>query len=289
MNDLTNQPTWPGGNRIAIAINVDLEVWSEGNAPSYSVQTSSVRPGTISHGGIAWSRYGGTSGVWRVMSMLQRHGLPANFAVNAACAHEFPDAVAAIAKAGFDISGHGYTQDQLLAYMSPDEERATIHNCLDLLEAASGTRPTGWVTPVHAHTDRTFEFLAEAGVLWHNEAAESDRPHVITAGGRKMVAIPGSDFTDNRVLKTAPHLLLETYKRTFGYLHAHEPMAYMGLSIHAQFGGRPLMIAAFDELIRHFKSFPGVWFASQGEVARYVMEAGIETPSNARRLFEASN
>lgn len=287
---VTNQPRlWPNGKRIAIAINVDLEVWSPGNAPSYSVQTSSVKPGTTSHGGITWSRYGGISGVWRIISMLQRHRIPGNFSINAACVHEFPEAVAAISKAGFDISGHGYTQDQLLAYMSPDEEQQTIKKCLDLLESAAGFRPTGWVTPVHAHSDRTFELLADEGVLWHNEAADSDRPHVVNVSGRRMVAIPGSDFTDNRVLKTAPHLLLDTYKRTFSYLYAHEPMAYLGLSIHSQFGGRPLMTAAFDELIIFFKSFPDVWFATHGEIARYVMQANLTDPSNARILLERNN
>lgn len=279
------EPAWPKSKRLAIAINVDLEVWSEGKAPSYSVQTSSVDAGHVNHGGIAWSRYGGTSGVWLILGMLKRHGIPANFSINAACTELFPDAVKAIHAAGFEIAGHGYTQDQLLAHMTPDEERATIGKCLDALERATGVRPTGWVTPVHAHTEHTIGFLADQGVLWHNEAAHADVPHAISINGRRMVAIPGSDYTDNRVLKTAPHLLLETYKRTFDYLYANEPMSYLALSIHSQFGGRPLMIAVFDELITYFKSFPDVWIASHGQIARHVLASGFNEPSNARRLL----
>lgn len=279
------RPLWPGNKRVAIAINVDLEIWSEGRAPDYSVQSSSLKPGTVSHGGIAWSQYGGKTGVWRVLRMLERHGVPATFSVNAKCAEAYPDAITQIFKSGFDIAGHGYTQDQLLAYMSPDEERGAIKTCLDILEKASGKRPLGWVTPVHAHTEHTVEFLAAEGVLWHNEAADSDQPHRIDVNGRPMVAIPGSDFTDNRVLRTAPQLLLDTYKRTFGYLYAFEPRSYVGLSIHCQFGGRPLMIAAFNELLDYFASFPDVWFASHRQIAEYVLEAGIEGPAYSRRFF----
>ncbi len=276
---------WPGNKRVAIAINVDLEIWSEGRAPDYSVQSSSLKPGTISHGGIAWSQYGGKTGVWRVLRMLERHRVPATFSVNAKCAEAYPDAITQIVKSGFDIAGHGYTQDQLLAYMTPEEERRTIKTCLDMLEKASGTRPLGWVTPVHAHTEHTVEFLAAEGVLWHNEAADSDQPQRIDVNGRSMVAIPGSDFTDNRVLRTAPQLLLDCYKRTFNYLYAFEPRSYIGLSIHSQFGGRPLMIAVFNELLDYFASFPDVWFASHREIAQHVLEAGIEGPAYSRRFF----
>jgi len=276
---------WPGNKRVAIAINVDLEIWSEGRAPDYSVQSSTLKPGTVSHGGIAWSQYGGKTGVWRVLRLLGRHGVPGTFSVNAKCAEAYPDAIAQIVKSGFDIAGHGYTQDQLLVYMSADEERRTIKTCLDMLEQASGHRPLGWVTPVHAHTEHTVEFLAEQGVLWHNEAADSDQPHRVDVNGRSIVAIPGSDFTDNRVLRTAPQLLLDCYKRTFNYLYAFEPRSYIGLSIHSQFGGRPLMIAVFNELLDYFASFPDVWFASHRQVAQHVLDAGIEGPAYSRRFF----
>jgi allantoinase len=276
---------WPNNKRVAIAINVDLEIWSEGKAPDYSVQSSTLKPGTVSHGSIAWSQYGGKTGVWRVLQLLERHGVPGTFSVNAKCVEAFPDAVAQIVKSGFDIAGHGYTQDQHLVYMKPDEEKATIKKCLDMLEKASGTRPKGWVTPVHAHTEHTVEFLADEGVLWHNEAADSDRPHRITVNGRDMAAIPSSDFTDNRVLRTGPQLLVDSYKRTFDYLYKFEPMSYIGMSIHSQFGGRPLMIAAFNELLDYFASFPDVWFASHRDIARHVIDHKIDGLSYFRGVY----
>ena len=71
---------------------------------------------------------------------------------NARCAEIFPEAVAAIVQQGHDVAGHGYLQDQLLTALEPAEEQATIRRSLDILERATGQRPTGWISPVTAFT-----------------------------------------------------------------------------------------------------------------------------------------
>src|SRR5262249_31148520 len=136
---MTKRPfAWPDGKRIAVTVTVMLETWSEGKAPPYGVQATPLKPGTIDQGGIAWGSYGGKVGVWRVIELLNRNGMRGTFCVNAKCAEIFPDAVAAITTSGHDVAGHGYVQDQLLAYLTADEERTTIRRCLDQLERATG-------------------------------------------------------------------------------------------------------------------------------------------------------
>src|SRR5437870_7212288 len=131
---------WPNGKRIAVAVTVMLETWSEGKAPPYGVQATPLEAGTIDHGGIAWGSYGGKVGVWRIIELLTRHHLRGTFCINAKCAELFPEAVAAIVKSGHDVAGHGYVQDELLAYMTPAQEQSCIRRCLDDLERASGQR-----------------------------------------------------------------------------------------------------------------------------------------------------
>ena len=53
-----------------------------------------------------------------------------------------------------------------------------------------------------------------------------------------MVAIPHSDFTDNRVLRTSPRNFFQVYKDTFDYLYRTEPNGMINLTFHAHFGGR---------------------------------------------------
>jgi peptidoglycan/xylan/chitin deacetylase (PgdA/CDA1 family) len=101
---------------------------------------------------IAWGSYGGKVGVWRIINLLKQNGIRGTFCVNGRCAEIFPEAVEQIVKSGHDVAGHAYLQDQLMAYMTPEEEQRTIRQCLDLLEKASGMRPQGWVSPVMAYT-----------------------------------------------------------------------------------------------------------------------------------------
>src|SRR5262245_45238134 len=57
---------------------------------------------------------------------------------------------------------HSYTQDQLLAYMTVEQQEATIRKSIELLEACGGRKVTGWASPVVAFTPETAGLLAKA-------------------------------------------------------------------------------------------------------------------------------
>jgi peptidoglycan/xylan/chitin deacetylase (PgdA/CDA1 family) len=277
--------SWPDGKRIAVTVTVMLETWTEGKPPPYGVQATALKPGTIDHGGIAWGSYGGKVGVWRLIELLSRNRMRGTFCVNARCAEIFPEAVAQIVKSGHDVAGHGYLQDQLLAYLSPDEEKETIARCLDILERTTGQRPLGWLSPVLAYTGHTRNFLAEAKLLWHGDARDADLPSVVQSAGGPIVHIPASDFTDNRVLRGSPMTLWEVYKETFDYLYLREPPAFLAISMHCHNGGRPMMTAAYEKIFRYLAQFPDVWFASYGEIARWLLDTQREADTHPRRLL----
>jgi peptidoglycan-N-acetylglucosamine deacetylase len=157
----TKDLAWPNGKRVAVAVTVMYETWAEGKAPNYSVQTTHLKPGTVDLAGRAWSTYGARVGVWRVIRALDRLQVPATFFTNARCAELYPDTVKQIVKSGHDVGGHNYTQDALLAYMEPEEERATIKKCLDIVADTAGKRPTGWLSSVLAFTAHTADFRSK--------------------------------------------------------------------------------------------------------------------------------
>ena len=64
--------TWPNGKKVAVSVTVMFETWAEGTAPTYSVQTTHLKSGTVDHASKAWSTYGGRVGVWRLLNMLDR-------------------------------------------------------------------------------------------------------------------------------------------------------------------------------------------------------------------------
>ena len=95
--------------------------------------------------------------------------------MNARCAELYTDSVKQIVKSGHDIGGHNYTQDALLNYMEPEQERATIKKCIDILEETSGKRPTGWLSAVIAFTQHKVDFVAEQKLKWHADVIPGAR------------------------------------------------------------------------------------------------------------------
>jgi peptidoglycan/xylan/chitin deacetylase (PgdA/CDA1 family) len=269
----------PQGKRVAVCLTVLLETWSDGNAPSYSVQTTALKPGAVNHAGISWASYGGREGVWRILRTLERHDVPGTFFTNARCVETYPDAVRAVVAAGHDLAGHAYTQDGLLTYMEADEERATIRASLELLNSVAGKPVSGWLSPVLAFTPRTPGFLAEAGLRWHSDVNYADVPHIVATDSGPLVAIPNSDFTDNRVFRTSPRDYVDVYKHTLDYLREHEEGSFLAVALHCQFGGRPMMVAALDEILTYFKSFPDVWIVRHRELAEWMIRNDAATES----------
>jgi peptidoglycan/xylan/chitin deacetylase (PgdA/CDA1 family) len=275
---------WPDGKRVAVTVNAMLETWSEGKAPPYGVQAS-PKAGTVDHSGIAWGSYGGKVGVWRILALLNRHGIRGTFCVNARCAEIFPDAVAAIVEHGHDVAGHGYLQDELLTALEPADEQATIRRSLDILRQATGRDPSGWISPVTAFTAHTRKFLAAEKLLWHGDARDTALPSLVETEAGAIVQIPGSDFTDNRVIRSSPQDIWDVYKETFDYLRAHESPGFLALSMHCHFGGRPMITAVYEKIFSYMRRHDDVWFSSFGEIARWVMDHQRDADTHPRRLI----
>ena len=263
--------SWPGNKKLAVMVTVMFEVWSEGKAPPYSPMTTSLKPGTPDLLAISWSQYGGKTGVWRFMRIFDDAEIKATVCLNAKAGELFPEAVTELHKRGHEIAAHSYTQDLILPYLAPQEEKEVIQRCARMIEKAVGLRPVGWFSPVAAPTVYTAEFLAEEGFVWHGDYNDTDLPYAFETKKGKLVAIAHSDFTDNRTLRSSPRDFYNVYKDTFDYLYRHEAPSLINLTVHAHFGGRPLMAAMLHELLRYMRGFPDVWFARHDEVAHWVL------------------
>jgi peptidoglycan/xylan/chitin deacetylase (PgdA/CDA1 family) len=249
-----------------------FEVWSEGKAPPYSPMTTVLKPGTPDLLGISWSQYGGKTGIWRLMRILRETEIKVTVCLNAKAAELYPDAVKELHSRGHEIAAHSYTQDLILPYLSPEEEAEVIQRSSRIIEKAIGTRPVGWFSPVAAPTAHTAALLVATGFQWHGDYNDTDLPYSFETSKGTLVAIPHSDFTDNRVLRGSPRDFFQVYKDTFDFLSKHERPSLINLTIHAHFGGRPIMSAMLNELLHYMKGFSEVWFARHDEVARWVLE-----------------
>ena len=269
---------WPNGARVAIIISVLLESWSEGKHPAYFPRSTPLRPGAVDLSARRWSEYRGTEGIWRLCAALKGRSLPAAVFANALSAERYPDAIAYAIECGFDVAGHGYAQDQNLLDLDASGQRALIVRCLDVLERAAERRPEGWLTPFYSNDHHTTPLLVECGIKWHCDALDYSLPRLEQTQAGPIVAIPWSEFVDNRVQRGNPRAYLEVYRDTFDYLYAREPGSLLHLAVHAHFGGRPYITAMLHQVLDYFRGFTDVWFARHAEVARWTAEQEIDSP-----------
>ena len=94
---------WPHDARIAVVMTCLMENWSEGKGPPFSVQTTSLRPGTHDRAAMTWGTYGGHAGVWRLLKILEANKVPATFIANARALELNPAAARQIIALGHEI------------------------------------------------------------------------------------------------------------------------------------------------------------------------------------------
>lgn len=276
---------WPNDKRIAVYVTGMLEVWSEGKGPEYTVQTTGLHRDSVDHGGIVWSRYGGKIGVFRIIRALNEFGIKGTFATNGMITEAFPDAIAEIVRSGHEIAAHGVWQDEMINYMEPADQHIAIKRTLDMFEKATGKRPRGWMSQVLSFTPETPEFLAQEGVLWWGDLKDIDLPKKVRTQHGDIIAVPVSEFTDNRLLRGAPNDFFDVHKDIFEYLYRHEPMSVLNIILHCQWGGRPPIMAQFRKLLEHFSQFDDVWFTTPAEIAEWFSGQGIDELSYRSRYF----
>ena len=136
-----------------------------------------------------------------------------------------------------------------------------------------------------AWTPETPEFLAQEGVRWWGDTKDVDLHKKVRTSNGTIIAIPVSEFTDNRVLRGSPRDFYDVYKDTFDYLYQHEPLSVLNIIIHCQWGGRPPIIAVLRQILNYFSQFPDVWFTTPGEIATWMSEQAFDEITYPDRFF----
>ena len=280
---MTAPVSWPHGKRVAVLVSCMVETWSPGHWPTYFTRTTPLRSGTLDLAGINWSQYGGREGIWRLLYILKNHAIKGTVQLNGKSAELYPDVVKAAVGGGHAIVAHGYYQDELLLYMSPQEQKAAIRKTLDAIEKVGGARPRGWATPIYGFSERTLDFLIEEKIHWTHDALDTSLPYRTSTSRGSIYLFPWSDFVDNRVLRGDPSGLFNAQKDAFDYLRAKESLGIIHVGLHSHVGGRPIMAAQVDKLLTYFKGFDDVWFTCPDDIIRWLEDSKIDDLAGAAK------
>ena len=131
---------WPAGARLALWVVVYFEDW-ELEPPTDSYRAPGVHGTWWTHfpdlRTYTYREYGHRVGIFRVMELLDRYGLRATVASNAAACARFPFVVQECLARGWEFIGHGsHATRMITSRMSEADERAVIGESIAAIERA---------------------------------------------------------------------------------------------------------------------------------------------------------
>ncbi|HCB34962.1 MAG TPA: hypothetical protein DEP69_07465 [Acidimicrobiaceae bacterium] len=135
--------------------------------------------------------YGHRVGVFRLLDILERHGITPTVAVDALTARHYPWLVDHCVGRGCEIVAHGVSATRLAtSNLTVDAERDLIAESLAAVEAATGAGARGWYSAEGVESHRTPQLLAAAGVDYLLDWPNDEQPYPITTPAGEMVSLP---------------------------------------------------------------------------------------------------
>jgi peptidoglycan/xylan/chitin deacetylase (PgdA/CDA1 family) len=247
-------------------------------------------PGAVSQG-----EFGGRVGIYRVLDVLERYGVPASFYIPGHTVDTFPDAVRSIAAAGHEIGHHGYLHESPTLYLDDrDGERAMYEKGIEAIERVTGSRPLGYRSPGWDLTVNSIGLLAELGFRYDSSLQGDDyhcyyartsdvlhRDRAYEFGPEsELVEIPVSwswddwpqfafvthpTFISNQL--ASPSKVFEIWSQDIDYMVDRVRGGVFDITFHPQMIGRGHRILLLERLIEHCQRYPSLTFARMRDVA----------------------
>lgn len=266
--------SWPGGARLALWVIPNVEFFSLAEKVPAAAGGSGAPVPDVP----AWSvrDYGNRVGIFRLMRVLDRHGIRATVALNSELCAQHPAIIAQGNARSWEWMGHNESNTRRLNEAPPGEEAPIIRRALSTIAQATGTRPLGWLGSGLQETWDTLDLLAAEGCEYVGDWVNDDQPYMMTLeGGRRMVAMPYSqEINDKPVFERAHRTAAEFRDMICAqfdvlYREGAESGRVMAIAIHPYLTGVPHRIDAFDAALAHICAHRGVWKATGAEIARH--------------------
>ncbi|MGH7766667.1 MAG: polysaccharide deacetylase family protein [Candidatus Binatia bacterium] len=260
---------WPNDARIALMVAPNIESFHiDKTLPG---APSAYLPDVTNY---ALRDYGSRIGVFRMMEVLDKHGVRATVLLNSdVCAHH-PAIIEEGNRRNWEWLGHGVTNNIRMTQYPPEEERAVIRQIRDTIAAATGKAPRGWLGPGGGDESfNTLDHLAAEGFDYVCDWGVDDQPVAMRVKSGRMIGIPYQQgLNDIRTMYregTAPKDWLQMVCDQFDTLYAEgatQPRV-MTLPLHPFVIGLPFRIKYLDEALQYICARDGVWKATGAEIA----------------------
>ncbi len=268
---------WPGKARVALCVIVTLEHMEWSRPPgSYQVPNLAGGYGQGPFPDVtAWSHreYGHRVGIFRVLNVLEKHGIKPTIAMDALTAEHYPFLVRHCLARNCEIIGHGVSVNRMItSRMSEDEEREYIRTSIEAVTRATGKAPTGWLGPEYGESTRTPRLLAQSGIRYVCDWANDEQPYPLKVPQGKLYALPVTLPLDDINALWDRRIDIDRYgemiQETFGTLYREGANngRLLVLNLHPFLIGQPFRIGCLDRALDHIVRRGGVWAATGSEI-----------------------
>jgi allantoinase len=222
--------------------------------------------------------YGSRAGLWRVLRVFDRRGLPLTiFGVAMALARN-PQAVAAFLERGDEMACHGlrWVSYQLV---EPEVERGHIAEAVRLMTELTGEAPLGWYTGRDSPQTRRL-VVEHGGFVYDSDSYADDLPYWTAVEGTDHLVVPYTLDTNDMRFAIAGGFgsgdeFFTHLRDAFDVLYAEGEAGspkMLSIGLHARLVGRPARVAALDRFLDHVQAHDKVWIARRIDIARHWLE-----------------
>lgn len=266
---------WPDNKRLAVVLNIAYEMWSPGNGSSVNPMGNVLAGHLLDPNADSYGRYNANAGSRRLFDMAEREGVTTSVFTSSRVAEQMPDDLRRVADAGHEIIGHSYGQDQVFPTMDEPEQDRVIATSTRLIEAATGQRPTGWISPRITSDLSVQRKFAQHGYRWHGDVLDADAPYLQRFEDGEILAIPVTiDFNDlphaMRFGRT-PGQFVEMFNAALDrLLRSPRETLILDVIVHGHCFGRPAAAWAFEDIVKRCAQEKDLWLTTRGQICDYV-------------------
>ncbi|MFG6503530.1 hypothetical protein [Microbacterium sp. P05] len=281
----THREPWAGAGGAKLTVSVLLHAPSYQDVPPAGSVTPMSMQGGVGrdtseprHGQVArlsqWD-FGLTVGIWRLLAIAERSGVPVAVALDESGARTVPGLARGVAERAQEIVVRGQAANSILSQaMDESTERSYITRSRDAVAHYTARESTGWFSPERASTSRTTALLRESGFRWLGDWPIDERPVALTgrSSGLTAVAHPletedmfalysrGQPFSDYEEVLAATVDQLVADAAIVGPRH-------LGLSWFGWVSGQAAFADVAERTVRMLVAHPDVRLVTPGEVA----------------------
>jgi allantoinase len=272
----------PNGARMAVWVIVNVEEWDPKQTMPRTVLTPPAGGSpTPDIPNWAWHEYGNRVGFWRILKVFDDLQIPGVLAINGSAIAAYPPIVDAALRRNWEFMGHGFTQRNM---QKVEDEREDIRKTADVIAAATGKRPRGWLGPGLTETWETPDLLSQEGYEYVADWVLDDQPVWLKTTTAPIVNVPYTqECNDVAMMLIQHHKASEYYDRAIDqfeqiYEDSVDSVRVMALVLHPYIMGAPHRLKYFRRIIEAIRKKSDVAFMTGEQILDWYLSIGPKGP-----------